>query len=267
MSCHLTLKLAVLAVVLMDSKLQKDADQEGRSWIVRGRRRLIAGVAGLMMLGIALDPSEVAVDDRVDDSANTSSQVTVDEFERIEALLATTENRRVQGRGPTVEVPSDVAFVDERPAFDFDAFDEVMGSPALLDVRDEDQVVIGTKPPSRDSFDDLNRITVLEIPDQMALGNGHRVIDSQRRQSKDTDSTDMARNPQNVFHLSDAEPDTQQMLESADSAKAVRIVAADVTASKVTRFAPAADHDANDASDRIRFTGIIFPVSRQSNQK
>ncbi|MEP3481799.1 MAG: hypothetical protein ABJZ55_21330 [Fuerstiella sp.] len=242
----------------MDSQPQEEAGEEPRNWLVSRRRRLIAAVIGLMMLALTLESPDVSVDD----PAGAVSDVTVDDFDRIEALLATKENHRTDGRGPTVEVPADIAFMDERPVFDFDAFDEVMGTSEAPRLGRTKKSAIPSQPPSRDSFDDLNRINVLEIPEQMALGNGHQVIES-----PPVDSTSAS--SQNAIQLVDQEPirrQHQKLDGSLDSA-AVRILADDVTSSKVTRFGPATSSAPTTDSDHIRFTGLIFPVSRQPDQE
>lgn len=243
----------------MESQLQEEADDEPRNWLLSRRRRLIAAVVGLMMLSFALESS----DETVDDSVKTSQEVTVDDFDRIEALLATKENRRAEGRGPTVEVPADIAFLDERPAFDFDAFDEVMGVSEDTETDVPLKAAATSQPPSRDSFDDLNRVNVLEIPERLALGS--------KRGLTEEPTINLATNAsQNTFQLAGQETtDTpRQKHKAPEDTAAVRIVAEDVTSSQVTRFAPTADPPPSDSSgDRIRFTGFIFPVSRSLDQE
>lgn len=242
----------------MDTQLQEEAGEVPRNWLVSRRRRLIAVIVGLMMLGLAMESPDVSVDQPV----NKTSEVTVDDFDRIEALLAASENQRAKGRGPTVEVPADIAFMDERPAFDFDAFDEFMGASEEIMVDMSQKAAVPSQPPSRDSFNDLNRINVLEIPEQMALGSGHQVGESQ---SNDP----MLASPQNAIQLVVPSPmqTQQQNIERSMGTPAVRILADDVTSSKVTRFAPTTETVFSTVSDRIQFTGSIFPVSRRTDQE
>lgn len=244
----------------MDSQQhQDDAGEESSRWAIGRRRKLVAVVVGLMMLAVAFDSSDMSTSDS---SAETTAKVTVDEFDRIERLLAATENQRAEGRGPTVEVPALVMFDGERPDFDFDAFESIADPKAPLDVvHSSSKANDDRQPPKRDSFDDLNRITQLQIPDQMALGRGHRVPTSPR--PSETGQVMISDNTNTAQTVADEVTAPAAPSEVTDNAS-VRIVASDVTSSKVTRFEPAFDPV---PSERIRFTGTIFPVSRQHNQK
>lgn len=264
-------QLAVPAIVLMESELHEDADEERRGWAISRRRKLIAAVVGVMMLGIVYDASKVSDNDGQSLISNVKSRVTVDEFDRIEALLANAGNQRVEGRGPTVEVPSDVSPIDERPAFDFDAFDSVMGeavSPAAVQEPQTGLKPQEAVPPRRDSFNDLNRITELHIPEQLALGNGHRVVDTQQRSDSHPASAGRMSEPGTDHELTVGVSATQSPLVVDDSevSTPVRIIASDVTASQITHFAPTVEQKDIGGVSSIRFTGRIFPVSRHLNQ-
>lgn len=262
----------------MDSLQTEEASDESPRWAVGRRRKLIAFVVGLTMLAIVTDSSDSESSSVVKQS---SDEVMADEFDRIEALLATAENQRVEGRGPTVEVPSDIAFEDKRPAFDFDAFDNVTTGGAISDEAmsgsetqhselsasiNEGKEKTDRQAPRRDTFDDRNQVTQLQIPEQLALGSGHQVLEpSSKLADLGLEVNDAAKS----LHISEGDFNLRQKktLNEPAGQAAVRILASDVTASKVTRFEPATDLDPVESSGRIRFTGLIFPVSRGSNER
>ena len=250
----------------MESQHQED---EGRRFFpVIRRRRLIAAVIAMMMMVLGIDyfeeehsatsPSSAVASNIVTVNSNAA---TVDEFDVIEALLAKTDNQRIEGRGPTVEVPSDISFAAQRPTFDFDAFDKAMGSQRLV----ANERALTSKPPERDSFDDLNRVNVLEIPESMALGNGNRVHQSESQQLADSGSMQLADDKTGTLHQN-AEWN-KDMPPSALEIPAVRILPADVTTSRVTHFNLANEQDSVMSSERIRFTGMIVPAPSQTAPK
>ena len=251
----------------MESQHQED---EGRRFFpVIRRRRVIAAVIAMMMLVLGVDYFEEGEHSATSPGSTGDSSVvtgdsnaaTVDEFDVIEALLAKTDNQRIEGRGPTVEVPPDISFAAQRPTFDFDAFDKAMGSQRLV----ANERALTSKPPERDSFDDLNRVNVLEIPESMALGNGNRVHQSESQQLADSGSMQLADDKTGTLHQN-AEWN-KDMPPSALEIPAVQILPADVTTSRVTHFDSATEQDSVISSERIRFTGMIVPAPSQTAPK
>lgn len=242
----------------MGPELHEIAPEQRQGWAISRRRKLAAAIVGVMMLGMGLDASHSTAPVSLPDD----DTVTVDEFDRIEALLGKTETAKAAGRGPTVEVPNDLAMNVERPSFDFAAFDDMNarqsqdklssreGSPAVEDIT--------TNPPARESFDVESKRQELQIPEAMAL-TGQRgglaekeVVDAKMLDAANADVglTMILAGPKSK---SDSQP--------------VQIITSDVTTSTVTRFDQVDKTEPDEDTGKIRFTGSIFPVSRPGSSR
>lgn len=221
------------------------------------------------MLGIGWESSEDVFRDTSTKVAS-GNEVTVDEFDRIEALLAEAETQKATGRGPTVEVPDDIVMNIERPSFDFGAFDQ-------LDARHSDSLATATDqtansenqsadPPSRDIFDDRSSKQELQIPEALALGQGVRVAEGSEVKSQVQNSLEPTKDNSDDATESESlvigPPTIMTETAGETTSTPVRIIASDVTTSAVTQFKNTDKDQSTEEVGRIRFTGTIFPVSR-----
>lgn len=266
----------------MSTSSNPQSDDQQPGWSSRRRRKLAAGVVGIMMIAVAIEAPG-----RMDSSGTTSEDSQPvqssmqDDFDRIEAMLAQSIPEKASEIRPSVQVPDALIEEEQRPEFDFSAFDSLSGSvdesvtnrPAELDSATEK-----TSPPQRDTFSSFGSREELLIPPELALGNGNQVAadHSPSATSSENQQHSLAAQ-QTTVAGAPVEVEAVVALKKKTPTPALRILTNDVTTSPVTRMPSTATADGiqsqtkpNQTEDgqqdsvtgRIRFTGSIFPISR-----